>query len=191
MKHKLKIIIGSTRPGRKGTSVAQWIFKIAGQHGDFDAEVLDLAEINLPFLDEPEHPRLNKYLHQHTRDWSAKIKDASAVIAVTPEYNYGYPASLKNAFDFLYNEWNYKPIVFVSYGGAAGGTRSVQQLRQVVIALKMIPLEASVVIPSFIKYIDVRGIFNPDERMAKSAQVMLNELSRWSGVLKSVREAGK
>jgi NAD(P)H-dependent FMN reductase len=132
----VKIIIASTRPGRKGPAVAAWITERTKAHTEMKVEVLDLAEINLPLLDEPEHPRLQKYQHEHTKNWSAKIESGDAYIIVTPEYNFGYPATIKNALDFLYNEWTYKPVAFVSYGGIAGGTRAVQMLKQVVTCTK-------------------------------------------------------
>src|SRR5437870_5672231 len=117
----LKIIIASTRPGRKGPFIGSWIFELSTQKKMFDAGVLDLAIINLPFLDEPHHPRLQQYQQEHTKNWSKLINSADAFIIVTPEYNYGYTAPLKNALDFLYHEWSYKPVAFVSYGGIAGG----------------------------------------------------------------------
>src|ERR1700733_4743838 len=132
--YNLKIIIASTRPGRKGPSIARWVFDSVKADPAFDPELLDLAEINLPFLDEPAHPRLKQYEKQHTWDWSRKIDSADAFIIVTCEYNFGYPAPLKNAIDFLHQEWQYKPVAFVSYGGIAGGTRAVQMLKQVVTA---------------------------------------------------------
>ena len=183
----LKIIIASTRPGRKGPAVAAWVFDVAKNHEQFNVELLDLAEINLPFLDEPAHPRLRKYEKQHTKDWSAKIDAADAYIVVTCEYNFGFPAPLKNAFDFLYQEWNYKPIAFVSYGGIAGGTRSVQMLKQVVTALKMMPLADSVNIPFFTKYLDEQGKFNADQIQEKALKEMLQELARWTESLKTMR----
>src|SRR5271170_159560 len=101
----LKIIIASTRPGRKAPSIAAWFTEIAQKHAEYNVAVLDLAVINLPFLDETEHPRFQKYQHQHTKDWSAKINEADAFVIVTSEYNYGYPATIKNAIDFLFKEW--------------------------------------------------------------------------------------
>ena len=107
---KLEIIIASTRPGRVGPSVARWIRDQAVQHGGFDeVELVDLAEVNLPFMNEPNHPRLRKYTHQHTKDWANKIVEADAFILVMPEYNYGFNAELKNALDYLNQEWNYAP----------------------------------------------------------------------------------
>lgn len=188
MIYSLKIILASTRTGRKGPSVAAWVNEIARQHTTFDVELLDLAEINLPFLDEPEHPRLQHYTHEHTKRWSSLINAADAFIIVTCEYNFGYPASLKNALDFLYKEWNYKPVAFVSYGGIAGGTRSVQQLKQVVTAQKMMPLAESVNIPFFTKHMDTSGKFISDEVLNKSLNDMLIELLKWTEALQPLRK---
>src|SRR3954467_897411 len=113
---KLKIISATTRPGRKGPLVAAWITAIAKKYPDFEVELLDLGEINLPMMDEPLHPRLRKYQHEHTRKWSATIDDADAFVIVTAEYNFGMPAPLKNALDYLFQEWAYKPVGIVSYG---------------------------------------------------------------------------
>jgi NAD(P)H-dependent FMN reductase len=186
--YKLKIITGSTRPGRKGPAIASWIAKAAEQHPEFEIELVDLAEVNLPFFDEPNHPRLQKYEHQHTKDWSARINSADAFIIVTPEYNYSYTAPVKNALDFLYNEWNHKPVAFVSYGGVAAGTRAVQALKLVVTAQKMMPVAESVNIPFFTKHIDDKGNFVPDEGLTKSADSMFAELLKWTKGLKAIRE---
>jgi NAD(P)H-dependent FMN reductase len=184
----LKIILASTRPGRKGAPVAEWFLDIAKQHKQFDAERLDLAKINLPFLDEKEHPRFKKYEHQHTKDWSAMIDPADAIVLVTPEYNYGYPAPLKNALDSIYQEWNYKPAGIVSYGGIAAGTRSAQMLKLVLNALKMVTLADNVNIPFIAKHVDEQGKFITDEKIDKSANAMLDELYKWAEALKAMRE---
>ncbi|HEX2857534.1 MAG TPA: NAD(P)H-dependent oxidoreductase [Propionibacteriaceae bacterium] len=183
----LTVIIGSTRPGRAGLPIAQWFVERARQHGGFTVETADLAEIDLPLLDEPNHPRLGKYTHQHTRDWSARIDRADAIVFVTPEYNYGYPAALKNAIDYLHNEWRDKPVGFVSYGGVAAGTRAVQQLKQVVTTLKMVPVVESVNIPfhaSFIK----EGRVEANDVMVQAADAMLDELLRLDSALRPLRE---
>ncbi|HYV95170.1 MAG TPA: NAD(P)H-dependent oxidoreductase [Chitinophagales bacterium] len=186
---QLKIIVASTRPGRKGIVIAKWILETAQKQSEFETELLDLAEINLPFLDEPEHPRFKKYSKQHTFEWSAKIESGDAFIAVTPEYNYGYPAPLKNALDFVYQEWGNKPIAFVSYGGIAGGIRAVQLLKPVVLAMKMIPILEAVNIPMFTQYIH-EGRFIANDIIQKSADHMLRELVRWGGSLKELRMKG-
>jgi NAD(P)H-dependent FMN reductase len=183
----LKIIIASTRPGRKGPAVAAWVHDTVKKNPAFDTELIDLAVVNLPFLDEPAHPRLHQYEKQHTKDWSAKIEPADAIIIVTPEYNYGYPAPLKNALDFLFQEWNYKPVAFVSYGGIAAGTRCVQMLRQVVSSLKMVALTEAVNIPFFAKHINEEGKFVSDEILDHSLASMLHELVIWSEGLKAMR----
>lgn len=188
MKFKLKVIIGSTRPGRKGPLVAQWFLDIVKQHDDFEVEVLDLKEINLPLMDEAEHPRLQKYANEHTKKWSKTIADADAFVVVTPEYNFGYPATLKNAFDYLYSEWQEKPVAFVSYGGVSGGTRSVQSLKLVVTTLGMMPLVQAVNAPFFTKFINDDGIFVGNESLEKSANIMLRKLQNWTEALKGMRE---
>jgi len=185
--YNLKIITASTRPGRKGPALANWIFDLAKKHTEFTVELLDLAEINLPFLDEPNHPSMQKYTKDHTKKWSATIAAADAFIFVTPEYNFGYPATLKNALDFLYNEWTYKPVAFVSYGGIAGGTRSMQALKQVISAMNMVPVLEAVNVPFFTKYIDEQNKFNADEIIQKSAEGMFKELLKWTETLHQMR----
>lgn len=185
--YNLKIITASTRPGRKGPALASWIFETAKKHTEFSVELLDLADINLPFLDEPNHPRLQQYTKEHTKKWSGIISSADAFIFVTPEYNYGYPATLKNAIDFLYREWNYKPVGFVTYGGIAGGTRSMQAIKQVVNAVKMVAVVEAVNVPFFEKYIDEHNVFNADEHMQKAAEGMLKELLKWAEMLANMR----
>ncbi len=183
----LKIIIASTRPGRKGPALAAWVYELLLKKEELKVELLDLAVINLPFLDEEKHPSLKDYAHEHTRNWGKTIDEADAFGIVTPEYNFGYPAPLKNALDFLFKEWNYKPVAFVSYGGIAGGTRSVQQLKQVVTALKMMPISEDVHIPAFTKHIDEQGKFNAEEGLVKSVDGMFKELMKWAVALVPMR----
>jgi len=183
----LEVIIGSTRPGRAGLPIAQWFVDRARRRGDFSVEVADLAEIRLPLLDEPNHPRLRRYVHQHTKDWSARIDGADAVVVVTPEYNYGYPAAVKNALDYLHEEWQYKPVGFVSYGGVAAGTRAVQQLKQVVTTLKMVPVTESVNIPFHASLMDEDGRFQGNEGAEQAADAMLDELGRVEAALRPLR----
>lgn len=184
---KLKVITASTRPGRKGPAISQWILDILKQYDSIQTEHLDLKEINLPFLDEPHHPRLRKYTKEHTIKWSQTIDDADAFIFVTPEYNYGMPATLKNALDFLFAEWAYKPVGIVSYGGLSAGTRSAQMLKQVITTLKMMPLTESIAIPFFTKYINEDEKFISDEALDKSANVLIAELIKWTNALKTLR----
>jgi NAD(P)H-dependent FMN reductase len=185
----LTIVVGSTRPGRAGAPIAQWFAARAKDHGGFDVNVVDLAELDLPLLDEPNHPRLRKYTQQHTRDWSAIVDAADAFVFVTPEYNYGYPASLKNAIDYLHQEWRDKPVGFVSYGGVAAGTRAVQQLKQVVTTLRMLPVFDSVNIPFHTQFLDSDGVFHANEVLDQAADAMLDELVRTEAALRPLRPA--
>jgi len=185
----LTIIIGSTRPGRAGAAIAQWFAARAKDHGGFDVTVVDLAEVGLPLLDEPNHPRLRQYTRQHTKDWSAVIDAADAFVFITPEYNHGYSAALKNAIDYLHHEWLHKPVGFVSYGGVAAGTRAMQQLKQVVTALRMLPVYDSVNIPFHVQLLDSDGVLGPNEVMDKAADTMLDELVRTEASLRPLRPA--
>src|SRR3954470_152784 len=126
---RLMILIASTRPGRVGLPVAEWFRGRVETHGAFEVDGADMADIDLPFMDEPNHPRLQRYEHQHTKDWSARVAAADAFVFVTPEYNHSFNAPLKNALDFLHSEWIGKPAGFVTYGGIAAGTRALQALK--------------------------------------------------------------
>jgi NAD(P)H-dependent FMN reductase len=183
----LQIIIASTRPGRVGPSVAAWITERAIAHGGFDVELIDLAEVNLPMMDEPNHPRLRSYVHQHTKNWSATIDRADAFIFVVPEYNYGFNAPIKNAIDYLHFEWQHKALGFASYGGVGAGTRAVQMLKQVVTALKMVPVFDAVSIPFVQQFLDEDRRLAPNEIMESAATAMLDELARWTASLRSLR----
>lgn len=186
--HQLKAIITSTRPGRKGPAVADWFLSIANEHPEFETELLDLKEIDLPFLDEPKHPRMRDYQHAHTKRWSETIDSADAYVFVNCEYNHGLSAPLKNALDFLYHEWCYKPAAFVSYGGIAGGTRAIQMIKQVVTTQKMMPVSDAVHIPHVAGHINENGIFEGTGAMYRSAEAMLEELALWTRGLKTMRQ---
>jgi NAD(P)H-dependent FMN reductase len=187
----LTIIIGSTRPGRAGAPIAHWFAARAKDHGGFDVNIADLADLGLPLLDEPSHPRLRQYTHQHTKNWSAIADAADAFVIVTPEYNYGYPASVKNALDYLHQEWQHKPVGFVSYGGVAAGTRAVQQLKQVVTALRMLPVADSVNIPFHTQFLDQDGTLQASAVMEQAADAMLDELVRTEAALRPLRPASQ
>ncbi len=187
-KPTLQIIIASTRPGRVGLPVAEWFRALGVEHGAFEVEVVDLAEVNLPFMDEPNHPRLRRYTQQHTKDWSATIERADAFVFVMPEYNYGFNAPLKNAIDYLHHEWQYKPVGFVSYGGVSAGTRAVQMIKLVVTTLKMTPVFEAVSIPFVQQFINSEGQVEANEVMEQAATTMLDELYRVARALKPLRE---
>ena len=185
---KLLVVIASTRPGRVGERVGDWFAAVARTHGGFEVEVADLAELALPFLDEAAHPRLQRYEHDHTKEWSAQVASADAVVFVMPEYNYSFTAPLKNAIDFLHNEWAYKPVSFVSYGGMSGGIRAVQMLKQVVTTLRMVPVVEAIAIPMVFTMLDDDG-FTPTGIVADSVKPMLDELVRVAEALGPLRAA--
>jgi NAD(P)H-dependent FMN reductase len=183
----LQVIIGSTRPGRVGPAVAEWIIDRATARADFGIVVTDLAELNLPMFDEPNHPRLRQYVHQHTKDWSAVVDRSDAFIFVIPEYNYGINAATKNAIDYLNQEWHHKPAGIVSYGAVSGGTRAAQMLKQVFSGVRLVPLTDSVNIPFVREKLDENGRLKPNEIMEEAAAVMLGELARWAEALRPLR----
>jgi NAD(P)H-dependent FMN reductase len=191
MKPRLHTLICSTRPGRIGPSVAQWFHGVAGDHGKFDADLVDLAEFDLPVYDEPHHPTLRKYMHEHTKRWSASVATADAYVFVTPEYNYCPPPPFVNALDYVYREWNYKPCGFVSYGGAGGGVRAVQLEKQLVTTLKMMPMVEGVAISNVSRLLDESGALRGSDAMKNAGATMLDELLLWAEALRPVRERAK
>jgi NAD(P)H-dependent FMN reductase len=184
---KIAIIIGSTRPNRVGKDVAQWTFNLAQRRSDAEFELVDLADFNLPLLDEPVPPSLGKYSQEHTKKWSEKIASFDAFVFVTPEYNHGTSAALKNAIDFIYKEWNNKVAGFVSYG-SAGGVRAVESLRLVMAELQVADVRAQVM---FSLYTDFENfsVFKPSHPAhEKNLNTMLDQLIAWGEALKAVRE---
>jgi NAD(P)H-dependent FMN reductase len=183
---KLHIWLCSVRPGRNGAAIARWFHDLALKNAKFETQLVDLAEVALPLMDEAEHPRFGKYQHAHTKAWSALCSEADAFVFVAPEYNFGFTAPWKNAIDYLSREWLYKPCAFVSYGGPAGGTRMQQQAKQVVTALKMMPMYESVTVPFFTQHLK-EGVFAPPEGTEKAAHLMLDELARWTEAMRPLR----
>lgn len=184
----LQIITASTRDGRKGPIVARWFLEQARRHDGFEIEAVDLRDVDLPLFDEPRHPRLQEYEHEHTSEWSGIVGRADAFVFVTPEYDNVPPSSLVNALQFLVKEWAYKPVGFVSYGGVSGGTRSAAFTRIIVTTLRMMPIPDAVSIPFFSKHIDEdAGTFEPGEVQEKASVAMLDELARWEGALRTLR----
>lgn len=165
---RLEIIIGSVRVGRIAPVVASWFTEIARTHGEFDVGVLDLQECSIP-----------SNLDDTAVDFRQRIAAADAFVAVTPEYNHGYPAPLKAAFDSLKYEWRAKPLGFVSYGGPAGGVRAVEQLRQVAAELHMVTVRQSVSFPQVHRAFDDIGAPN-DPIAADAAPRMLGQLQWWA-----------
>jgi NAD(P)H-dependent FMN reductase len=183
---KLAIVIGSTRPGRVGPSVAAWFLGVAREHGAFDVTLIDLADLDLPLLDEPHHPSKQLYQHAHTKRWAELVADADAFVFVTPEYDYFAPAGLVNAIQYLSKEWKYKAAGIVSYGGISGGLRSTQMVRLLLSNLDAHPLKDSVSV-QFIGRRVADGVFTPDDHAPKAAHAMLDELHTWSAALAGIR----
>ncbi|MET7878353.1 bifunctional NAD(P)H-dependent oxidoreductase/GNAT family N-acetyltransferase [Micromonospora profundi] len=184
----VQVIVASTRPGRLGPAIADWFVQAtlpAATAGAVTLDVADLADIGLPLLDEPEHPSSGVYEHEHTRAWSRRVAAADAFVVVTPEYNYAMPAALKNAFDFLYHEWAWKPVAFVSYGNTSAGTRSVQMAKQVVTTLKMMPIGATVALRIAESTRD--GQVLQSEGLDETARRMLLELTRVASAMRPLR----
>jgi len=184
---KLHVIVASTRPGRVGPQIADWFAAQVPADLGFDVEVLDLAEVGLPLLDEPHHPAEQLYVHDHTRRWSESVAAADAFVLVMPEYNVGFTAPLKNALDYLYTEWNHKPVGFVSYGMTSAGLRAVEMIKPVLISLKMLPVHQAVSIPLRLR-LGADGVLQPDEVMAEAAQDLLTELRVLAEALAPVRQ---
>ena len=174
----LEVVLASTRPGRVGKPVADWFLAAAKQQGDFEVELVDLAEVNLPFFDEPRHPRFADYQHAHTKSWSRLVTRADAFVFITPEYNHGFNAVLKNALDYLNAEWAYKPAGIISYGGVSAGTRAAQMLKPVLSVLRMLVVPEAVNIPFVAQFLDEDGVLVPNAIMDEAAVVMLDELHR-------------
>ncbi|SHL88349.1 NADPH-dependent FMN reductase [Mucilaginibacter sp. OK098] len=186
--YKLKIISSTVRPGRKGPIVAGWVTEVAKSHG-FEVELLDLGEINLPVMNEAIHPIMRQYEHAHTKQWSAKIEEADAFIFVTAEYDYSYPASLKNALEYLVHEWAYKPAGIVSYSaGPFAGVRAVMSLKSDLLSLKTVSLGEMVNIPMLHQFINEENQFVADEKLNTAASLMFKQLARWTKGLKTIKE---
>ena len=189
---KVKIILGSTRQGRFSEKPGRWIHEEAKKRGEFDAELLDLRDYEMPFFDEPVSPSYKEkpYEHETVVRWTAKIAEADAFIIIAPEYNHGYPGVLKNALDYAYQEWNNKPVAFVSYGSALGA-RSVEQLREVAVELQMAPIRNAIHMPYDVivaagKGVSEEELFAP---YANGASGLLDQLAWWAKALKAARGA--
>lgn len=178
MAPKLLVIVASTRPGRVGRAFGDWMIDFARANSDYDVEMADLKELDLPLMDEPNHPRMQQYTHEHTKRWSAMVDAADAFVIVMPEYNYSFNAALKNALDYLFNEWRDKPVGFLSYGGISGGVRAVQQLKPVISLLSMPTPVNAIAVPFAPKYLDDQGQAHLSDEMADSGRQMLDEMKQ-------------
>ncbi len=193
---KIQTIVGSTRQKRFAEKPANWIYEEAKKRPELDVELVDLRDYPLPFFDGPMSPARmeGKYPNSDVQRWANKVAEADGYIIVSPEYNHGYPAVLKNAFDHTYPEWNRKPVGFVSYG-STGGARAIEQLRQVAIELQMAPIRAAVHIPSQVYLAVIRpkegDTSNPFDTLNGPANAFLDQLIWWTKALKAAREEEK
>jgi NAD(P)H-dependent FMN reductase len=182
---RIAVIVGSTRPGRKALDVANWVMDIAALRGDAAFELVDIQDFNLPLLDEPAPPSLGQYSQPHTKAWAAKIAPFDGFVFVTPEYNHATSGALKNAIDFLYKEWNNKAAGFVGYG-SAGGARAIEHLRLVMGELMVADVRAHVMLSLFTDF-EQFTTFKPDPRHDAEVETMLDQVVRWSRVLRTLR----
>ena len=188
----ISVIVGSTLQGRFSEKPAHWIFQHLKQRGDVEARMLDLRNFPMPFFDQvvsPATPGRAAYENEVVRKWTAAIGASDGFIFVTPEYNYGPPAVLKNAIDWVYPEWHRKAAAFVSFGGV-GGARSVQQLRETAIELQLAPIRSSVHIPVATLMAHFQG-GDVDKGLAEleaPAKVMIDDLLWWTTALKTARK---
>jgi NAD(P)H-dependent FMN reductase len=183
----LHTLICSTRPGRVGPAIAEWAHAAATAHGGFDAKLVDLATFKLPVFDEPEHPRLGRYAHEHTKAWSQSVNAADAFVFVLPEYNFAPPGALVNALNYLVREWHYKPVGFVSYGGVSGGMRSVQVTKSLISTYKMVPMVEAVALTNVGAQLQAEGQLAANPANGAAATAMLDEMLRWTNALQTLR----
>jgi NAD(P)H-dependent FMN reductase len=188
---KIAIITGSTRPGRRGESVAHWVERLANEHtAEAKFELVDLADYGLPLLDELVPALFGEYQHAHTLRWAEVIGAYDGFVFVTPEYNHGLPAALKNAIDYLYAEWHHKAAGFVSYG-VQGGTRAVEQLRLVLAEVKVAGVQPQVALSMFTDFTLTSptdpGECTPADHQTPALHELLDEVIAWSRALEPLR----
>jgi len=187
----ISVIVGSTRQGRFSEKPAQWILQRLESRGGIETRLLDLREFPLPFFDQPVPPAMPgrpPYANEMVKKWTAEIARSDGFIFVTPEYNFGPPAVLKNALDWVYPEWNRKAVAFVSYGSALGA-RSVQQLRETAIELQLAPVRSSVHIPVATLWAHFQGgdVEAGLAELEAPAKGMIDDLLWCSAALKTAR----
>ncbi|MDQ1667554.1 MAG: hypothetical protein QOH75_3585 [Actinomycetota bacterium] len=182
---KIGVILGSTRPGRRGEQVARWVIDIATQRDDAQFDLIDLVDYPLPHLDEPLPPSMGRYQNQHTRDWAATIGQYDGFIIVTPEYNHSTSGVLKNAIDYLYAEWNNKAVGVVSYG-AVGGARAAEHLRLIAGELQMADVRTNVALSMFTDFVNFTNLA-PGDHQVQALDTLIDQVIAWSGALAPLR----
>jgi len=187
-KLRVGVITASVREGRQGEAVARWFRGLAEARPELEVLELDLKVLDLPTYTERLHPKIAEasYTGEAARRWVALVGGCDGFVVVTPEYNHGYPPSLKNALDHVYAGWNGKPLGFVSYGGSSGGVRAVQQLRQVAVELQLAPVRDEVNIPFVGRALDEHGV-PKDPHHAARAGALLDQLAWWGETLRQGR----
>jgi NAD(P)H-dependent FMN reductase len=186
----IAVVVGSTRPGRHAVAVAEWVLRHGSSRDDARFELVDLADHDLPFFDEPRSPLAGDDVHDHTRRWAATIAAFDGFVFVAPEYNHAAPAVLKNAIDFLFAEWNDKAAGFVTYGAAPGdGVRAAEHLRLVLTDLKVATVRGQVSLAVRADWTDRddSATFRPRDLHHRHLETMLREVVEWSGALRPVR----
>ncbi|MFT3944107.1 MAG: NAD(P)H-dependent oxidoreductase [Ancrocorticia sp.] len=184
---RLMIVLGSVREGRTGATIAEWVRKAAEADGRFDVDFVDLAELKLPLMDEPNHPRMRQYTKAHTVAWSERVESADGFLFVFPEYNHSYSPAIKNALDYLNSEWNRKPVGFVNWGGNSGGTRAQVALKPVVDVLGMVQTKGHIEINFPWGQLSDSGEFQPNEQQNDVLKAQLDEILKLDEALKPLR----
>ena len=184
---RIAIIVGSTRPGRNGTAVAEWVRENVKHRTDAEFELVDIAQFKLPVLDEPVPASMGMYSKDHTKTWAGTVASFDGYIFVTPEYNHATSGALKNALDYVYGEWNNKAAGFVSYG-SAGGVRAVENLRLIAAELQVATVRAQV---AFSLATDFKNYseFTPAGSHKANLETMVDQLVSWTKALEGVRES--
>lgn len=182
---KIAVILGSTRPGRRGKAVADWIVEHAQGRENATYELIDLLDYPLPHLDEPIPASAGRYQHEHTLRWAAKIAEYDGFIFVTPEYNHSTTGVLKNAIDYLHNEWHNKAAALVGYG-TVGATRAVEHLRGILSEVQIAHVRQAMAFTFFTDFENFSE-FTPGEHHLQYLAVMLDQLEAWAGALKPLR----
>ena len=183
---KIAVILGSTRPGRNGKAVADWVMTQAERRSGASYELIDLLDYPLPHLDEAMPPSAGQYAGAHTKAWAEKIAAYDGFVFVTPEYNHSTSGVLKNAIDYLYAEWNNKAVGFVSYG-AVGGARAAEHLRLVAAELQMADVRQQVALSLFTEFENF-SVFKPGEFSPQSLTTLLDQVIAWSTALALLRD---
>jgi NAD(P)H-dependent FMN reductase len=182
---KIGVILGSTRPGRRGEQVARWVMDTATKRDGADFDLIDLIDYPLPHMDEPLPPSMGQYQNEHTREWAAVIGRYDGFIIVTPEYNHSTSGVLKNAIDYLYAEWNNKAVGVVSYG-AVGGARAAEHLRLIAGELQMADVRTNVALSMFTDFVNFTDLA-PGEHQAQALDTLIDQVIAWSQALAPLR----